>query len=269
MSTNQLSVSATTGAPDAAVISEVVASLPVSFRHSLTERSDVAAVDGTDGWAVRALPVVTSGVRAIVVTNPRPQPAASILELASAATAAGVHVILSEGWSGNPAVAALTGEWGEHLASATLIEIISGDTTAEAFSDAVFRQVRMLRALGFGGATLRAGTVSPTSFSLVGSTSDGALVSLFGARSSAAVEHMQIIAGSADVTVRATLSPDRTARPASVELTTVDARSVLPTIWETAHRASWIRVHAAISSGSIVDELTAFAEDVELARSLG
>lgn len=255
---------------DAATVSEVVASLPISFRLSTSEHADVVAIGGTPGWAEETAAVIDSGGRVILITNPCPvSPADSgeLAALAALAVSTGSSIVLSEGWAGNPVLETMAIRWAEPIRRATLIEVVASSTPEITIDDLIVREIRVLRALGLHPINLDAGVINETSFSLVGCLGEGArveraLVNLQATQSRVARSALEVIATSDTETVRSSLFSDRTARPGTGSFTTVGGRTVLPTIWQTAHRASFKRLHDASMAGVLIDDLTDFAADV-------
>jgi hypothetical protein len=254
---NQLTISL----PGDGVGLELLASLPISFRRADAE-PDVALVDGgPDGWTESVSDALQTGARAVVVLDPVITSADAIRQLASDASQAGKSVILSETWAGNPIVADVRSTWGPHLRATDFLEVFSvvGAEVEEAF----FRQLRVLRNLGFAPPTF-SDVVTGRGGLLGTGTLEGRAVSACVAVSAIGDGTLSFVANGPDDQVTLKLPSSATARPALAALVTVEGAQQRPTLWETAHRASWRRVHRMITDGiADVSDLQAFAEDVE------
>lgn len=251
------------GASDA-LLTEVISSLPVSFAHAI-EGADVAYVDGSAGWPARVAEAAESGARGIIVGNPTADAPDLIEELARSIV---VPVVLSEGWAGNPTVDGVASLWASSISSATVVESSTTLVRSSGLDEALFRQLRVLRALGFDGVHLSEGAVTSSAYSWVGHARSGAQVVLFGVRSSLGAEGLQVdVAGPVD-SVRLTLAPPLSARPGLARRVTVEGGELLPTIYETAHRAAFRHLHEQVVAARPRDELLLFAADVRHLREL-
>lgn len=255
-------------APVPAVAAEVVASLPMSYAVG-TDRADVVVVAGSDGWPARADAAIRRGARGVIIVDPAAEPAASVHEVRASAASAGTVVLLSESWAGNPAVEGVRERWGGSFAAARTIEsFVVEPVSGLRNADLLLRQVRVLRRLGAAGARVRGGGGTSRAYSLAGDTVDGVRLALAGVRSAGSAPKMEVVITGATQTVSLSLTSAETAKPASAVLTTPTGGDVLPTIYETGHRATFRRMHRLIASGEPVDELGDFVTDAALAADL-
>ncbi|MEZ0493402.1 DUF1080 domain-containing protein [Kineococcus sp. TBRC 1896] len=262
-----------------ATTAEVVASLPVSFAAAAEEAGttgplDVLAVDGGPGWTVRARDALERA-RAVVVLDPAPVQPAAVDALADAVEAAGTVLHLSETFAGNPALAQLRSSRPDALEGAGSLFL---DSTSPGASTPglLLAQLRVLRATVGPVTALRSCSPHPGGLTLTATAGDRLVVGV-AARSTATPPHLRVTAVAADRTVDVALPAAATARPASVEITGVDGRSVLPTLYETAHRATWRAVHRDLTSGTAGSDAAAapvatlrdFAQDLRTVAGAG
>jgi hypothetical protein len=236
------------------VLDEVVASLPRSFAHvPRGGEADIAVVEGSAGWPERVRGAVSGGARGVVVLDPCSADSSSV--------ATAVPVVLSESWAGNPTVLAVAERWRSAVAGATLIEsTVTEPVAGRDAAELVLRQLRLLRRLGVPDAQLESATRSHRSYSLAGRAGT-ATVSLLGVATDADPEALDAFLIGVEETLKLRLHPSRTARPAQAKRLTTDGGELLPTIWETAHRAAFRRIRDVVLSGGGGDDLDAFADD--------
>ena len=61
--------------------------------------------------------------------------------------------------------------------------------------------------------------------------------------------------------VEITLPDPGTARPAQIVITTPDGQQLLPTLWESPHRATWRRLSTSLAAGASTPDLSDFDAD--------
>lgn len=258
VSATQLSVAG----PESPVLTEVVASLPVSFAFAQDSAPDVRIVSGDGDWVARAREALAERARGIIVTDPSIVPVESVRALARDAI---IPVVLSEAWAGNPAVTEVRARWGESIRAAMSVECtVTEPLDGEERQALLLRQARVLRGLGVRGVVLSGGSVSTRAYSLVGESSTGQQVSLFAVTSSGAPTALTVSLMGDGSSVRVSVPAATSARPAHASRLTPGSGEVLPTIWETAHRAAFRRMHDLIVTKKPSDDLEGFASDLEL-----
>lgn len=260
--TTQLTVTASDA--NSGIIAEVIASLPVSYAWSaLTatgDAADVHEISGTNGWTDRVLAALEAHPRAVLVTDPVAADPDELVELATAADEAGVHVVLAEQFAGNPTVTALIEVHPTPLAdlSAVFVDVVANRVDV----DLQLTQLRTLRAFGATTST-PTHTIGAGGVTLAGTTGS-TLLGGIGARSHALPQTVKVRGYSAEQTLELDLPDAATARPASAVLTDADGSRVLPTIYENAYRATWRALHATLQRAGVPvnDTLRGFADDV-------
>jgi hypothetical protein len=250
----------------AATFSETLASLPESFGPATAaEPATVVTVDGDGGWPAEAAQAIRGGARAVIVVDPLVVEAAEVRELATLADASGAFVELAEQYAGDPALAVHRQDLLDHIETLGVL-VVTETTPALRRENAVLGVLRTLRALG---QQVRLTDVWETPTAVLTRGSAGAIV-VEGAVSRGTVPIGQRVQGlGTGRTVDVTLLGRATARPASITVATMAGELRLPTVYETAPRATWRRVHAALENRRHDNAaLQAFADDVDAVRPL-
>jgi hypothetical protein len=250
-------MTAITVAPDAgaeAVTSTVLSSLPLSYAaadHDAAPR--VAVVAGTLGWPVAVQRALQEGSVAAIVVHPEPA------NLGATLATPGL-VLVDSIWAGNPAVSAASGHFRAAAADAQLLEcrVISGPN-------------RSLRANLVDLAALVRELIGPLhGVSLLHHDHNGCFavagagdlsVGLGVVRCTAVAPQASVRVLTNDGGVELSLPDPSTARPAEVVITNGDGSRLLPTVWESGHRAAWRRLQALLTSGETAMDLRFLEED--------
>lgn len=263
--TAQLSLYADPQAEAAGSVAAVAASLPLSFAPAPAEgpakatSPDVIAIAGHAGWTQRAADAIRSGARGVVVSSPLPE---DVEPLAAAATEAGAAVVLDQRWAGNAAIAGPSEKVHSVIADAVrdamLLDSVAVAPPGTEPLQLLTEQLSVIVQCGIELRNLRMIQRSPNGYTVAAVLPNGAPAALLGIMSSAlpATASVSVLtsAGSADVVL-----PDpATAWPAEVRAVTAEGATTLPTLYESAHRTSWSRVHSHISSGNTADDLAQF-----------
>lgn len=252
-----LSVRAAPGAESA--VAAVIASLPVSFAPAAAS-PDVSAVAGHAGWTGRAAAAIRSGSRGVVVLAPVPEDPAA---LAGTAAASGAVVVLDQRWAGHPALEATPG-----AARAVIAAAVTGCVLLDSVACAVPGGDPLVLLADHLAAVLQSGIdlgglkvvrLGADGYTVVGKLANGAPAALQGI-STASVPATATISlltstGRADITL-----PDPAAAwPAEIRSVTAAGATLLPTIYESAHRHSWRRLRRLLESGGPSTDLRQFA----------
>jgi hypothetical protein len=253
----QLSLHADAAAREAGALDVVVASLPVSLALA-PEGGDADLV------AVRAADLVDGLPAARGVLVVAPDPGASLPSV----TASPVVVVVDRGAAGHPATAGLR----DALAATgpdALLEVRSaarpGSDVAAVLlaalavvraADAPFAEGRVIRS-GAHGATVR------------GTTASGRPVLLDVVLTTARAESTRVRALGPAAAVEALIPSADAARPAAVTVSDQDGARLLPTLWETAHRATARRLRDAVRTGTPAPDLDELRDDLAALHALG
>lgn len=259
---DQLTVWASEPTQQAGAVASVIASLPVSFTPAGPE-SEVRAILGIPGWASEALTAVGDGVKGLVIVSPS---AEDVAPLERAAEAAGVPIVIDSRWAANPALAGTDAPVREVLAQAVLLDSVATATFDTDLESLLAEHLAV--ALRFAGELydLRILHRSRHGYTASGRLPDGAPVSLqgiiTGSRSPGTSLNLLTAGGGVGITI-----PDSNAAwPAEARVVTTNGATLLPTIYESAHRATWRRLRDHLAAPSSARDLAGFSR---LTASLG
>lgn len=262
----QYTVTATPQAEENGAVELAVASLPVSFgpasEASATagDAAQISAIDGAAGWTTEAIKAIDGGALGIVVVNAVPENTAALLD---AAEAAGVAVVPDQRWASNPGLAGAEEAVRSVAGRAAMLDTVA---TAAAGTDperlltehlaAVVRVTGQLDAL----LVLRRGTHG---YTVSGRLANGAPVSLQGVLSNSRPAGVDFRLYTDDGGVSIAVPEPLAAWPAEVRATGPQGEILLPTLYESAHRATWRRLKEHLDAGTLPSDLTGFARLTE------
>lgn len=232
-------------------LSEIIASLPLSLVMAGDPPVQIVGLAGEPGWYERAVEALSAGALAVVVTRPVDAPA----DLADQP-----HLVLSWPFADSPGLLAAAAEATPLRATAALAQ---GTVSVATRDDAPAALLDLLIAAGrvFGELTeLTRVYDDEQGIFLAGHLSGGAAVTLAVVVSAAQASTMHLRLLTGDGGVEATL-PAQAAAPAEVRVIDAHGDRLLPTVWVSAHRASWQRA-ATVAAG------TASTDVAELRRAL-
>ncbi|WP_052207136.1 hypothetical protein [Sinomonas humi] len=260
--TQQLTVTSSPEADAKGDVHQVVASLPVSLHLSDAEASALVAIAGTPGWTESALGAIASGARGLMIIEPC---AADVASLKKRADTLGVPVVIDTEWAHNPAVAAAAPHFASLDDENSLLEARVNARVGADLEQVLLAQLALIRAA--------VGPVASLTYARRNRHGYDALATLVsGARASLAAILTDAIPGSAALrmikpktAVTLTLPGAGTAAPGKVTVSGPEGATLLPTLWETSHRAAWRRLHTLADAGQACEDLAAFADDAALA----
>ncbi len=255
-----LRVAASAPAAGSGAVAPVVASLPVSLRwveagNEVTP--DLVAIDGGTGWPGRVRDAVRRGARGLLLVQP-------VAVAPDDVPRAAVPVVVDHRFAGNPAVPPATGDFEEWPAEA-LVEVSSLLADRAGAQQLLLDQLAVLRLLGLPPVSLERLTWSRAGYHLRGATSVGSPLLLSAHVTTGSPPQLRVRGLAPDLAVELTVPDPGTARPAVLVRTTSDGATTRPTVWETSHRASWRRLHAAVVEGVPTDDLAGLRADLTLA----
>ena len=265
-------VTATPQAEEAGAVALAVASLPATFGPASEDlAADVAVIAGEAGWTTESARAVEAGSRGILVVDPVPEEAT---QLAAATQAAGAAVVLDLHWASNPALVSESGDPDARdavrsaLGTASLMDSVATAAPGTDLQRLLARHLAAVLAVSgplHGVGILRSGT---TGYTVTGRLANGAPFTAQGvltaARRSGVDIHLYTADGGVDVRVP---DPDA-AWPADVRVTGAHGELLLPTLYESAHRAAWRRLKNHLSAGTLPDDLAGFARLTDLYATL-
>lgn len=251
-----LTVQADAAARRAGDVTGVIASLPVSLAPA-DSGADVVAVAGSAGWVARAAAAFAAGARAAVVIDPVAEDADELSGL----------VVLDRAFASNPGLDAVrpavaATELGA-LLEARAVVAVGADLDAE-----LLGQLALVRAADAPLASARILARSDRGYTVRGVLANGrpALLTAVTSDARPASATLRILGATSAVEVE--VPAPVAARPLRATVTTAEGATLLPTQYETAHRASWRRVRDLLVTGSPAADLDEFAADAALAASL-
>ena len=245
-------------------LASVVASLPASLRWDSVS-PDLLAVSGVDGWTARASRSVENGIKGILVVDPIVEDAGA---LDAAASRAGVPVVIDRPLAGNPLLRTVVPIFADPdrrdgLLESRVVIPASGD-----LESALLDQLALVRAAA--AAVESAAVVIWTSavYVIEGRIRDGRQVQLTGIRTNAQPRSgwVRILGRTGEVELA--IPDPGSARPAHATITTADGATLLPTLFETSHRAAWRRLRDLARAGHSAPDLRHFRADVGVVASL-
>ena len=255
-----LSVACSTVALRSGAIGPVVASLPVSLRWEGAGNevsADLVALGGGSGWPQRTVDAVAHGVRGGVVVDPSPVAPDEVPRVS-------VPLVIDHRFASNPAVASAAHHFAGWPADALVEVSVLLSNPADA-ARMLLDQLATLRWLGLPPVSLERLTWSPGGYHLRGSAASGAPLLLSAHVTTGAPSQLRVRALAPELAIELTVPDPSTARPAVVVRTTSDGATTQPTVWESAHRATWRRLHAAVVDGIPTDDLADLRADLQVA----
>ncbi|MFF1828381.1 hypothetical protein [Paenarthrobacter sp. NPDC058040] len=257
-------VQATPEAQEAGAVALAVASLPATFGPA-TDAPDIKVIAGQPGWTASAEQAIKDGARGIIVVNPAPE---NTHALQAAAEAAGTAILLDQRWASNPAVAGAEDAVRTMAGRAAVLDSVAtapaGTETGELIADHLAAVVRLTGPL----ENLRLINRGTHGYTVSGQLANGAPVALQGILSSARPAGVHISLLTDDGGVSVALPEPLAAWPATVKVTGPQGELLLPTLYESAHRATWRRLKEHLGSGTTSSDLHRFAAQTESLSTL-
>ncbi|MGF6834632.1 hypothetical protein QF015_002815 [Paenarthrobacter sp. TE4293] len=255
--TSHYTVRATPEAREPGAVALAVASLPESFSPATSEgQADVVVIAGRPGWATETAEAITAGARGVVVINPVAEDTGS---LQAVARHQGAAVVLDQRWASNPAIPAAEDAVRSMLGRAAMLDSVAiapaGTDAGELLADQFAAVVRLTGPLG----SLRLLTRGPHGYTSTAILANGAPVALHGIVTSARPAGVNISLLTDDGGVSVALPEPVAAWPAMVTVTGPQGDLLLPTIYESAHRATWRRLKEHLDAGTTPSDLHGFA----------
>lgn len=231
-----------------------LASLPLSFAAA-TELAELVVVDGGEGWSER---IAAAGpVRAAIVVEPR-----------ATGDPGGVPIVIDRSLAGNPVMPAIAARLAD-IDTAALLEVrISAGVDAE-LRDILTEAIALSRAVtGSALAELRSLDRGHRGATLRGRDASGRPVLLSVTLSDSVVPSARVRAIAQERSLDAHLPARGAARPARLTVSGPEGAMLLPTLYETAHRAAWRRTLRVLRGEEPGDQADDIRADLELVDSL-
>lgn len=267
----QLSVVASPEADAAGAVAQVIASLPVSLRPGpLPNRNgevDLAAISGAN-WAQDAVAAAAGGAAGIMIVNPSPMDAEAF--------DISVPVVVDSTWSHNPAVAAAAPHFAALNERALNDAAASEEAVLESRVDAPVRtdleqvllaQLALVRAAVGAVASLAIDRWNEKGYDIRARLAGGASIALAAVLSNGLPASASLRALTRHNAVRLHLPDPATATCGMVTISGPDGATMLPTLWETPHRAAWRELHRRVTSGDSASDLDDLLADIATLRT--
>ncbi|MGG5174509.1 hypothetical protein ACQQCD_05700 [Pseudarthrobacter sp. J1763] len=246
------------------IAAATLASLPESFcpasqptASNTEQQPDVVILSGHAGWTRRALDQVNFGTPGIVVVHPVPEDTAA---LQHATNARKTTVVLDHRWASNPALVAEAAQaLNEYAEPSVLLDSVAtaavGTDPGELFSEQVTGVVRVSGPL----QKVRILRTDSHGYSASAQLANGAPAALQGVLTNARSAVLTVNLLTSDGGVQLSLPEPAVAAPATVRITNSDGERLLPTLYESAHRASWRRLYQHLQQRTSAPDLDDFA----------
>lgn len=264
-------VSATRAAEEAGAVSLAVASLPASFSPAPSgpalpattgPAADVAVIAGESGWSTEAKGAIEAGARGVMVANPAPE---DIGRLTAAADAAGAAVVLDHRWASNPALVSADGGPDAReavrsaLGTAAMLDSVAASAPGADINRLLGQHLAALLAVAGELDGVRVLRSDRTGYTFSGYLAGGAPFTAQGVLTAARPAGLDLRLYTTDGGVSVTVPDPGAAWPAGVRTTGPQGEVLLPTLYESAHRAAWRRLKGHLDSGTRPEDLTDFA----------
>jgi len=274
-----LTVAASATARVAGAIDWVVASLPLSLAYAAPDtggrlHAQLHAVAGAEGWPARALQAVSEGAEGLLIVCPIPMEA-ELSALLTAIAERGLPVVVDSPLAANPTVAHAAARFAAALAGgggSPLLETRTIATTSEELEQSLLDQLLLLRALLGEVHDVRVVHRDGHSYQAVAATgSPGGPVetTVTGILSRGQPPRTSVRLLTPPQSLDLVLPTWDTARPARLSTTSSDGEHISPSIYESAHRASWRRLHRLVTTGSTSSDLAGWCADAVTAARAG
>lgn len=257
--TQQLTVDSATDDNAHGILSQVIASLPVSLRPSTTG-ADLVAVAG-DKWLRTAAQAAANGAKGLMVIAPGPDWDAAAIEKIRRAN---LPLVVDTTWAYNPAVAEaaphLTALDGQDASIQTLVEAPLGSDLHQV----AIAQLGLVRA-GLGNLSeFRIDRWDKHGYEATGRLESGSEIALSATLTDARRPNATLRLLTRRAAVRVSLPEPGTATYGTATVSDETGAMLLPTSYESAHRAAWRDLHRRVTSGSASSDLDALLADIEL-----
>lgn len=264
--TTRFTVTATPAAKKAGDVAQVLASLPVSLHPASAEANsaDLMGFAGEDGWVAAVSEAIASGARGVLVVDPV---AADVAALIATAEAAGVPVVLDSTWSHNPAVTNTADAFARHHSADSIVESRINAPVGSDTERVLLNQLSLVRTAVGAVRSIRFARRNDKGYDALATLASGASASLAAILTNSVPTSATLRILGSETAVELELPGPATAAPGHAVVSGPEGATLLPTLWETAHRAAWRRLHHLVQSGEPSGDLSGFADDVAAVRS--
>lgn len=236
----------------------VLASLPLSYAPAPTASpGDVELVDGTGDWPAGVGAALAAGAAGVIVLRPTAVGAAALAAL----DAPSVPVLLDSPWAGNPVVADAADALRTVLDPRSRLECRVIVRPGADLRQALLDQLSLVRALVGAVSGLQIVHRDDHGYLAEGQAGDAA-VDLSATCTRALPERAELRVLTPEGSVELLIPSPKTAQPALLSIIDPDGIHGRPTVFESAARATWRRLHTLLPTGGPAPDLAGFAADL-------
>jgi len=259
---NALTVSLDTPARNRGQVDAVLASLPVSLvpapngSADLANLADLVALDGGSDWTTRLDEVLARGARGAVLVSPT--------VTTRDPEALPIPVVVDFEFAGRPGLEAVRAAV-EDAGPTALLEVRSVFGAGRSDGEIVLELFSLVRhVLGAGVTQARLLLRSADGLAIRAHAADGRAILFTNVRTNAVdpVVTLRVVGPAGAVSVR--IPSSATSRPVEVVVTDASGARMLPTHWETSHRAAWRRLRDAVNHSTPTADLGHLGQDLSL-----
>ena len=242
----------------------VLSSLPLSYAATDDPvPGGVVVVDGSGDWPAATLTALRAGAAGVIVVHP------GVAELAElrAALNGNTAVVIDSPWASSPVVDAAAQALRSAVADGSRLECRIVVAVGADLDRVLLDQLSLVRALIGPITDLEILHRSERGF--VGEARTAlAAVSVGVICSNAGPEHAAVRLLTHDGSVEVDIPSSESARPGHLRITDPSGMQLAPTLYESGHRATWRRLHRAITTGDRPTDLDGLEADIRTASSV-
>jgi hypothetical protein len=256
----------TVGAEEAArksgAIDSVVASLPISLAHAISN-PDVVAIDGAGtAWMERAQEALDGGAHAAVIISPT--------QWLDPARDSSSRMLFDWAFASNPAVQKAA-EAADRLASRpALLEsrlvVPAGVNLDQVVLDQLTAVVDIVGEAALPANSLRCVYADEHGYQLAGTLANDAPITVSAVVTAAVDPYLRVRLLTAEESLSVFIPAPYTAAPAEVRVTTHEGELLLPTEYESAHRSTWRRAIQTLAEGTDVQDFAKLQKTASVLR---
>ncbi|UZX03124.1 hypothetical protein F8G81_11345 [Arthrobacter sp. CDRTa11] len=245
-----MNVPFTVGADEAArksgAVDSVVASLPVSLAHTISQ-PDIVAIDGSGtAWMQKAQKALDDGARAAIIISPT-------LE-SDPAPKSSSRILFDWAFASNPAVQKAAEAAGRLVSPAVLLEsrlvVPPGVDLNQVLLDQLTAVTEIVGEGALPANSLRCIHADDRGYQFAGKLASGAPVTVSAVVTTAVGPNLRVRLLTVEESLTASIPGPDTAAPAEVYVTTPEGEVLLPMEYESAHRSTWRRATRKLSEGT-------------------
>ena len=263
----RMGVQAPDDARQAGDLDAVLSSLPLSLDPRPLNPT-LVAVAGTAGWTARARQAARQGAAGILVVEPGTDDTTDdVAALRDTLLQDTLPLVIDRHFAGNPALAAANLAFASADDTGATAEVVLAVPVDFEFAVHALDAMALCAAVIAPVTALQVLTRARTGFVLRGALATGHRCLVTAAATDARPPSATLRRIGATAICQVVIPDPATARPAQVTIATEHDARLLPTVWETSHRASWRRLHRLAADQRSAPDLDAFVDDLTILRT--